>query len=96
MKWSNQKCKKVALFATLIYLAIGIFILDDIKVIERTFPIEIAEIVIGIFYPIIMPIYAALWGVVLAFLIVPLSLFIVWLVFYGIIWLIKGEREKEK
>lgn len=92
MKWSKQKCRKVATIFSLIYilLGIGVFYMES----------NILSDFLQIFFSLAMSLYLmALFVIgdfynhILLIPFLPISFLVIWCLFYGIIWLIKGKRE---
>lgn len=92
MKWSKQKCRNVAFVVALCYVLLGILFFHIVEHIEDN--IYLSKFLLTIFYPVVIPYFVVLFlfdtNIIPIFVII--LLLIIWAMFYGIIWLIKGEK----
>lgn len=92
MKWSNQKCRKVAFVISLCYVLLGILFFRTVDHIE--YNEYLGRFLVIIFSPMIIPVVMLFIyeKIILFIFIILIWLLIIWGILYGIIWLIKGEK----
>lgn len=90
MKWSKQKCRKVAFVISLCYVLLGMLFFRTVDHIEYN---EYLRFLVIIFYPMIIP-FVMLFiyeEIILFIFIILIWLLIIWGILYGIIFIIKGD-----
>lgn len=95
MKWSKQKCRKVAFVISFCYVLLFFLIILSLNIINECLLLK--EILRVVFFPILATCFItglAFESELIVILMVIVFCLMMWLIFYGIIWLIKGEREK--
>lgn len=95
MKWSKQKCRKVATIFSLVYILLGIGVFYLLNHMGSSILSDLLfvffSLAIGFYFMMLFLVGDFYENVILIFFL-PISFLVIWCLFYGIVRLIKGNK----
>lgn len=96
MKWSKQKCRKVAFIVSVLYIILGC--LYSLNIGGWDWGCYLSDIVLFVFHPILI-VYLAIIFLNYSYLVLVLALLvlllIIWKFVYSVLWFVKGDKNSE-